>query len=741
MAKMTLYPASPDDVPENFTEPTSQYKMQVLMVLLALGLFFLLYFGLIFFCMGFILWAIFLCPFEQRGPNGFPWPIVKVVSFILILPMGVLLIYLMKNLFKFERAQKEFLIEIFEDEHPKLFGFIEKVCEETGAPIPKHVYVDYKVNAAAIPDTTSIFHLFLPTGKSLLIGLGLVNAINLTEFKAMLAHEFGHFSQKTMKIGTYVYTAHRILYQIVYGEDFFDRFIIGWSRLDPRIAWPAYIVRGMLWLLRKTLGLMWYVVVFFDRALSRQMEFNADLVAVSLTGSDAPVHLLHRCYFADVCFGQAIDDLRVAMSHHLYTSDLFYHQSAASRIIRNKKKDARLGEPPDLPEDPTQMTTVFEESDDKVAEMWQTHPSSHDREENAKDHYIRTNFDERSPWLLFDNVVELRERVTFKFYRFYFRISKDVILADPEEVQGFIDDEYADKTYDAKYQGLYDNRNLVLKDIGDMAKDGAKHPWSITELAETHKTLYNAEVKHRAQLYYKRIEEFHLLNAVQNGWHRPKDDELEFRGEVYDLDDAKRLLKKVDKEIEKDNRWLGELDKKVFMTYFQMALHINQEVAEELYRRYNFHLELQTIWYELTKQNRPVQAAISFLNNQQSGQLQSHHFKELLNIFRDTHKAMKAMLRNSEDLTLPGLKNLPQGQPLRPFLLNKNLIDGLSKYENRISDRWINRLLDQFKEMKDKVDRIHFKSLAGILVLQQKIGDECARRWSSLPAVKPVGAG
>jgi hypothetical protein len=48
-------------------------------------------------------------------------------------------------------------------------------------------------------------------------------------------------------------------------------------------------------------------------------------------------------------------------------------------------------------------------------------------------------------------------------------------------------------------------------------------------------------------------------------------------------------------------------------------------------------------------------------------------------------------------------------------------------------------LLDQFKEMKDKVDRIHFKSLAGILVLQEKIGNECARRWSSLPAVKPVG--
>lgn len=738
MAKMSLYPPSPADVPDDFTEPTAQYKMQALLVLLAVMLFFLLYFGLMFFCFAFSVWAIFICPFDGRP--GSIWPLIKVISLLLVVPFGVLFIYLVKNLFKFERARKDFLIELFEDEHPKLFDFIRNVCEETGAPIPKHVYVDYRVNAAAIPDTTSVFHLFLPTGKSLLIGLALVNAINLTEFKAMLAHEFGHFSQKTMKIGTYVYTVQRILHQLIYGEDFFDRFIYAWCRLDIRIAWPAWLVRGMLWLLRKTLGMMWYVVVFFDRALSRQMEFNADKVAVSLTGSDAPVHLLHRCYYADVCFGQAIDDLRIAMSHHLYTSDLFYHQSAAGPIVRKKRKDKQLQEPPALPDDPHEMTTVFEEKDDKAAEMWQTHPSGHDREQNAKEHYIRTQFDERSPWLLFDNVEELRERVTYKFYRFYFKISKDVILADPEEIQGFIDEEYADKTYDPKYQGLYDNRNLVLKDINKMAKDGAKNPWSITELAETHRTLYNAEVKHRAQLYYKRIEEFQMLNAVNNGWFRPKNDEIDFRGEFYDLDEDKRLLKKVDKEIEKDNFWLGELDRKVFMTYFQMALHINQEVAEELYRRYEFHISLQAIWYELWRQNRPVQAAINFLNNQQSGQLQQHDFKEILNIFRDTHKTMKSMLRDSEGLTLPGLKNLPAGLPVRPFLLNKNLVDGLSKYEQRISDRWIGRLLDQFKEMKDKVDRIHFKSLAGILVLQEKIGNECARRWSALPAVKPVEA-
>jgi len=38
--------------------------------------------------------------------------------------------------------------------------------------------------------------MFLPVKKNLQIGMALVNSVTVTEFKAILAHEFGHFSQK-----------------------------------------------------------------------------------------------------------------------------------------------------------------------------------------------------------------------------------------------------------------------------------------------------------------------------------------------------------------------------------------------------------------------------------------------------------------------------------------------------------------------------------------------------------------
>ena len=206
-----------------------------------------------------------------------------------------------------------------------------------------------------------------------------------------------------------------------------------------------------------------------------------------------PVHLLFRCYFADECFNQAVADLRVAMSHHLYTSNLFHHQTAARGILRARRKDPRFGDPPDLPLDPDETTEVFEEDDNRIAQMWSTHPPGHDREKSAKEIYIRSEFDERSPWLLFDNVDELRERVTYKFYRFYFKIPKDVILAEAEEVQGFIDDEHGDRTYDPKYQGLYDRRLIQLKGIKGIAKECAASPWTTDQLSGAFATLYNAE--------------------------------------------------------------------------------------------------------------------------------------------------------------------------------------------------------------------------------------------------------
>src|SRR5690606_32387706 len=119
--------------------------------------------------------------------------------------LGVMvLFFLFKFLFKRQKIDRSGLIEITEKEHPRLFQFVRQLANETHTSFPQRIYLSPDVNASVFYNS-SFWSMFLPVRKNLQIGLGLVNAVNLSEFKAIIAHEFGHFSQKSMKLGSYVY--------------------------------------------------------------------------------------------------------------------------------------------------------------------------------------------------------------------------------------------------------------------------------------------------------------------------------------------------------------------------------------------------------------------------------------------------------------------------------------------------------------------------------------------------------
>jgi hypothetical protein len=110
----------------------------------------------------------------------------------------------------------------------------------------------------------------------------------------------------------------------------------------------------------------------------------------------------------------------------------------------------------------------------------------------------------------------------------------------------------------------------------------------------------------------------------------------------------------------------------------------------------------------------------------------------VLPFFRAAHHVLRDVLRTAEDMPLPPLKNMVAGQPLRKFLLEGKLVDGISKHDQTLSGKWLRTLSDQLREVQKKVDRVHFKNLGGILAMQEQIALECSQCWSNLPAISPV---
>ena len=129
------------------------------------------------------------------------------------------------------------------------------------------------VNAAVFYDL-SLLNLLFPSKKNLIIGLGLVNVLTLSEFKAVLAHEFGHFGQKSMAVGRWVYVAQQIAAHIVAKRDALDKFLRMLSRTDIRVAWIGMALTLVVWSIRSLLETAFNLVLMAQRALSREMEFR-----------------------------------------------------------------------------------------------------------------------------------------------------------------------------------------------------------------------------------------------------------------------------------------------------------------------------------------------------------------------------------------------------------------------------------------------------------------------------------
>jgi hypothetical protein len=462
--------------------------------------------------------------------------------------------------------------------------------------------------------------------------------------------------------------------------------------------------------------------------MSRQMEFNADLVAVSATGSDALVHALARLDFASESLNQAVSDLVTARDHQLYSRDLFLHQAQAAAYLRARRGQPRLGEPPDLPEDSAARVQVFAPGEGHMASMWATHPSNHDREANAKRHYVRSPRDDRSPWLLFLAAGGVRERVTREFYRNAFRAEPPAQLLPAEQVQAFIDEEHKETTYDPRYHGMYDGRLIDPGDVDALARDGGGAGEAPERLAETLAGLYGAAVRERMEGYKRRQGEFELLLRVQAGVAPLKAGAFEFRQQTYRPDEASRLLQALQAEDEADHKELAAVDRLVLLAHLAAARALGGELAAELQSRYRFHLGVQDMYRNLNAQQQQLNGVLQFLAGRR--QLEEAELHDVIAAFRQAHGLLNGYLGRAQKMPLPPMKNFRAGTPLGGFLLEEELVYGLDPRSTSLSGEWINSFLRQYGEVLDKVRRIHFKSLSGVLALQEEI----ARRWHAQPA-------
>lgn len=714
-----FYPPNPTNVPPLLTRPSGRYRLRALLVAISLAFFLLLYllFIVVFAGLSVVCFSAVINGHNFHARGGFVATMLIVGASFLGFSSGLLALYLIKGLFKFPRGDDHNGIEITEAEQPQLFAFIRRICADTGAPAPAKIVVSPEVNASVFYKCT-FWSLFFPVRKNLHIGLGLVNCLNLSEFKAVLAHEFGHFSQRSMRLGGFVYSTNRIIQEIIYGRDWLDDML---SAVDP-------VLRALRWLLGKILR----GINFADASLSRQMEFQADLVAVSVSGSDAIVHGLLRTDFAYQCLDQTWKDLMAAGDHGLRTNDLFFHQSKTVEYLRILKDEPSLGIPP---AEPGAGVQVFAPNETTLPPMWASHPPHFERERNCKRTYLPAPQDERPAWTVFANPDDLRQRMTRRHYEF----AKPAQPLEPrpaEVVQKFIDDDRAETIYSARYHGMYEEGLISPGEIDKLQKLIPARWDPPAKMLREHADIFGPELKDRLNVYRERCKDQQRLLRFANKVEIPKGGMFEFRGTKHRTADAPLLLETLENELHGDHEYLSSIDRRIFLVYMGMAGQLDSKSIVELEHRYRFHLAVQDMVISLTYWNRQIQDAFAALSATRDASPEA--IQAVSQALRQAQDAMGSHISLAASLRLPAFKNMRAGDPLSFFLDAKPVVHDLFGSEQIVDGTWINQILTRHAEVIDKLRRILFKSLGSLLCFQERVGELWKARYATAP-VRDLG--
>ncbi|MCC6697964.1 MAG: M48 family metalloprotease [Candidatus Hydrogenedentes bacterium] len=299
---------------------------------------------------------------------GGPW--IRMVLYFAPIIAGIITVFFMLKPLIAPRIIPFPTRELRPEDEPLLFEFLYAVCNTLGAPCPSRVEIELGCNAGA--SFRRGFLSFLNDDMVLRIGMPLAGNLAVQEFAAVMAHEFGHFSQRTsMRLG---YVVHRInlwFARVVYERDSWDaRLEAGAENAGCLMGLTTLIARAAVYLSRRVLWCLMWVGSAISSYTSRQMEYHADACAARFAGSEAVTRSMHRTSLlvhADV----------VAAEYMM--ARLREHDDPTSKIPANYAKVVAM-----FAEDIMKRTGGRSTVTPRKTGLFDTHPSELDRIERVR---------------------------------------------------------------------------------------------------------------------------------------------------------------------------------------------------------------------------------------------------------------------------------------------------------------------------------------------------------------------
>lgn len=363
---------------ENALKPSENFKKMAAKSVQAIVLFISTYIVLVAFTL--LLTAV-SCYLGVKLIEFYASSITLIFGIGLIGFGFLILFFLIKFTFKSNKVDRSHLLEITREEQPEIFKMIDEIVVSVQTDFPKKVYLSNEVNAAVFYDS-NFWSMFFPIRKNLLIGFGLINATTADELRAILAHEFGHFSQKSMKVGIYVYQLNKIINDMLYDNE-------GYDQVTRNIAGASSYIGIFVLISDKIIGLMQQILIRVYQILnasysqlSHEMEFHADAVAAVTVGSKPLVDSLLRTQLASQSVDLVISYYERKIGDCITTTNIFPQQVFAMNFLAKTNK---MPFENDLPQVSIGYYNRFNHSKLSLSNQYTSHPETEERIKRLND--------------------------------------------------------------------------------------------------------------------------------------------------------------------------------------------------------------------------------------------------------------------------------------------------------------------------------------------------------------------
>ncbi len=155
------------------------------------------------------------------------------------------------------------------EEHPKLFAEISAIAQKMNQAAPKEVYLLADVNAW-VAERGGL--MGIGSRRVMGIGLPLLQALSVSEFRAVLAHEFGHYYGGDTKLSPWIYKTRTAIIRTLQSLD-----------------------EGLIHIVFQSFGKLFLRITY---AISRYQEYVADEIAARIESYQALSSGLRKIYAA-----------------------------------------------------------------------------------------------------------------------------------------------------------------------------------------------------------------------------------------------------------------------------------------------------------------------------------------------------------------------------------------------------------------------------------------------------------